>query len=135
MVKQRSRVRERRGWESGRYSVNREFGPFQMGYGRELMSPEVRRSCGTWIGDGLAPSRRLPDVHIPQNSGRNPGECLPVCHPYAANSTNKPKQEPLYPIHLTAMCLGLTFRLTRQAIYYNLTFRRVRATTVAMEKQ
>ena len=105
-----------------------------MGYGRELMSLGVRRSCGTWIGDGPAPPRRLPDVHIPQNSGRNPGECLAVCHPYAANSANKPKQEPLYPIHLTAMCLGLTIRLKRQAMYYNLTLRRFRATSVAVEK-
>ena len=122
---QRSRLREHRRWESGKHSVHRELGSFQMGYGRELMSPEVRRSCGTWIGDGLAPFRRLPDVHMPQNCGRNPGECLPVCHPYAANSTNKPKQGPLDPIHLTAMCMGLTFRPTRQAMYYNVILRRV----------
>ena len=80
-----------------------ELGPFQMGYGRQLMSPEVRRSCGTWKGNGLAPPCRLADVHMPQNRGRNPGEYLTVCHPYAANSTNTPKQKPLDPIHLTAV--------------------------------
>jgi hypothetical protein len=119
VVTQSSRLKECRRWKSGKYSVNRELGPFQM-------FKELRGQTVVWHVDWrrtrtIPPSARR-TVHIPKNSGRNPGECLPVCLPYVANSTNKPKQGPIYPIHPTAMCLGLTFRLTRRTMYYNLPF-------------